>query len=168
MTLDDIKIKKVVSVGPTWTIVHGEDNNEYRVMGGTLAWRNNNPGNIKYGEFARDFGALPKGWEGHAIFPTRGDGEDAMRALLFSREGNYYNLSIKDAIAKYAPLDDPNPAAHNDPSAYAKFVAEAADVSPDTILIELGPKHKEAVLAAMKKFEGYRTGVVEKAGVAYA
>lgn len=56
--------------------------------GGSLSWRNNNPGNIKYGDFAASFGAT-KGQAGtdggsFAVFPDEATGRKAMVALLKS------------------------------------------------------------------------------------
>ena len=36
----------------------GNDGNIYEASGGSRAWRNNNPGNLEDGKFARDNGAL--------------------------------------------------------------------------------------------------------------
>ena len=48
--------------------------------------RNNNPGNIEYGDFARAYGAT--GSDGRfAIFPTMQAGQEAMLALLRNKEG---------------------------------------------------------------------------------
>lgn len=44
--------------------------------------RNNNPGNIKYGAFAREHGATGVDSQGHAIFPDRETGFRAAEALL--------------------------------------------------------------------------------------
>ncbi len=64
----------------------------------TRADRNNNPGNIKYGKFAKQYGAK-KDKDGFAIFPDRLAGNRAMRDLL--KSPGYKNLSISDAIDKW-------------------------------------------------------------------
>ncbi|NJR44139.1 hypothetical protein HC761_01425 [bacterium] len=69
--------------------------------GGSLAWRNNNPGNIRYGDFARRNGAVGEGPGGFAIFPDRATGERAITTLL--QGSSYRNLSILNAISRYAP-----------------------------------------------------------------
>jgi len=158
---------RIVSFDHDYMIVtNAADGLDYKLTKGTLAWRNNNPGNLKYGEFARDFGALGIGGGGHAVFATFADGAAAQKALLFSDEGNpktgtYYDLSIRDAIAKYAPVDDPNPIAKNDPPAYAAYVAEEAGVSVDTILKDLSDSQQDALLKAMRFFEGWKAGTIE-------
>lgn len=71
--------------------------------GGTLADRNNNPGNIKFGKFAEKYGAK-KGAPGKdggffAIFPDQESGLKAMQDLL--KSPSYRNLSIDQAIDKW-------------------------------------------------------------------
>lgn len=156
----NIVLKRVIEVDRTFTIADATDGNQYKLSGGTLAWRNNNPGNLKYHEFAKDFGALGPGWENHAIFPDYATGAMAQEQLLFSDEGDYYKLSIKDAIAKYAPIDDPNPIAHNNPTEYAKYVADNTGVPVDTILSTLNKTQKTLLLKAMRMFEDYKEGTI--------
>lgn len=59
---------------------------------GTRAWKNNNPGNLKYGKFTRDAGATGKDDDGHAIFPTVVMGRQALRRLIRSK-GNGMTLA---------------------------------------------------------------------------
>ena len=58
----------------------GNDGNIYEFSGGSRAWRNNNPGNLEDGKFARDNGAI--GSDGRfAIFPDATTGFNAMTGL---------------------------------------------------------------------------------------
>ena len=68
--------------------------------------RNNNPGNLEYGSFAKKMGAV--GSDGrYAVFPTVEAGATAKVALL--KTSTYQNLSIKDAFNRYAPpSENPN------------------------------------------------------------
>lgn len=69
----------------------------------TMADRNNNPGNIKWGKFAKQMGAkkgppAPDG--GHfAVFDTRAKGLNAMDRLLTSK--SYKDLDVDAAISKW-------------------------------------------------------------------
>jgi hypothetical protein len=135
----------------------GNDRITYRRSGGTLAWRNLNPGNLKYGNFARSFGALGRGWGNHAIFPSYEAGAYAQEMLLFGNQSAYHNLSIIQAIARYAPSAD-----GNQPRRYANFVAERAGVSVNTVLSQLGPVHRQRMLDAMRTFEGFREGQITR------
>jgi len=49
---------------------------------GSRSQRNNNPGNLKMGRFARLFGASAMDEEHHAIFPSVEHGRMALRVLL--------------------------------------------------------------------------------------
>lgn len=71
----------------------------------TRADRNNNPGNIKYGPFAKKYGAK-KDKDGFAIFPSREKGLSAMQNLLKSPA--YSNLTVRQAINKWTGGDPYN------------------------------------------------------------
>ena len=72
--------------------------------GGTLSWRSNNPGNIKFGDFARKYGAIQgsKATDGgyFSIFPDEETGKQAMKDLL--KAPSYQNLSIEDAMRRWS------------------------------------------------------------------
>lgn len=55
--------------------------------------RNNNPGNIKMGPDAHQYGAVGHDAEGHAIFPTWGAGMQAQASLLKNR---YNNMTVPE------------------------------------------------------------------------
>lgn len=61
--------------------------------------RNHNPGNIKYGSFAKAHGASGKDADGFAIFDTDDVGLGAMKSLLQSKQ--YNNLPVNQAISKW-------------------------------------------------------------------
>ena len=119
--------------------------------GGDRNWRNNNPGNIEYGPFAIKYGAI--GSDGRfAIFPTEEQGRMAQDALLKSK--NYANLSLSDAIKRYAPSNE------NDPKSYANQIMKATGIDTSKTYASLSPEEQGKVLDAMKKIEGGRAGVV--------
>jgi len=68
--------------------------------GGSLSWRNNNPGNIRSGTFADNHGALGEA-DGFAVFGSYSAGLLALEALITGP--SYSSLSIYDAVARYAP-----------------------------------------------------------------
>lgn len=160
ISIKDIPFNKIITYNKEGMTVLANDGKYYYLTEGTLAWRHNNPGNLKYGEFAKDFGSIGMGWEGHAVFSTYDDGAQAQYQLLFSREGQYYNKTIEEAVSIYAPVSDPNPVAHNNPPEYAKYIADAANVSVNTKLIELSENRRNLLLKAMRQFEGYSPGVI--------
>ena len=70
--------------------------------------RNNNPGDLEYGEWTKAHGAI--GSDGRfAIFPDGATGMSSLESLLAS---DYALLSIAEAVAKYAPADENNVAVY--------------------------------------------------------
>ena len=73
-------------------------------IGGSISWRHNNPGNIKFGGFARKYGAI-QGQSatdgGHfAIFPDIETGRQAMQDLL--QGPTYSNLTLEQAMRRWS------------------------------------------------------------------
>lgn len=110
--------------------------------------RNNNPGNIEYGPYAKKHGAT--GSDGRfAIFPDMKTGEDAMANLLmgYMKEGNN---TISKIVGKWSPSSDPtNPKGST--QNYINQVAKKTGIDPNKPLSsgELG-----AVQKAMTNHEG--------------
>lgn len=114
--------------------------------GGVRNARNNNPGNIEYGDFARRHGAV--GSDGRfAIFPSKEVGSAAMDDLLqsYSRSGR---KSIRQIIGKWAPGSE------NDSNGYAEQVAKRLGVSADQPLNMDDPKIAAALAREMARVEG--------------
>ncbi|ATQ67832.1 MULTISPECIES: hypothetical protein [Methylosinus] len=118
-------------------------------FGGSRSWRNNNPGNLRYGEFAAAHGATGKDEKGFAVFPDAETGRAAQRSLLFDTP-QYAGLSIREAIGKYAP------AAENDTGAYVRRVTNGLGVGPEARLADLAPEQREHMLDIMREHEGWR------------
>lgn len=110
--------------------------------------RNNNPGNIEYGDFAKRMGAT--GSDGRfAIFPTAQAGLSAMSALLQS----YANRGIdtaKSIVSRWAPKGE------NDVGAYSRAVANALGVSPDASLNLKDPTVRANLMSAISAHENGR------------
>lgn len=126
--------------------------------GGTISWRNNNPGNINYGEYAKQQGAIGSNG-GFAVFPDYETGKNAMRKLLAEGK-NYKNDTLWQAIGadgnpvSYAPKDD-----GNDPVAYAMYVQEKTGLDVKRVkFAELSASDQNKVLMAMIAKEGYQAG----------
>ena len=128
--------------------------------GGSRSWRNNNPGNIKFGQFAKSHGATGQDSGGFAIFPTMEAGAAAQEALLFG--GSYRNLSIAAALEKYSPAADNNP--HN--AARIADVSRSTGVSASTRLSDLTPAQRKKFLDAVTRTEGFKAGqeLIQKFG----
>jgi hypothetical protein len=149
-------ITEVIDYGPGYNIVRLGDGRVVR-RSGARNWRNNNPGNIKYGGYAEGKGAISP--DPHfAIFPTYEQGRQAKSDLIFTTS-SYKDLKISAAIARYAP------AFENNTASYARQVISAAAVpadrgGPDAKMKDLNKAEQERVLDAMEKVEGFKVGTV--------
>jgi hypothetical protein len=119
-------------------------------IGGDRNWRNNNPGNLEDGDFARRHGAV--GSDGRfAIFPDYKTGKEALISLLMTEA--YMALRVTEAIERFAPSIE------NDVVAYTKFIGNEFKVGPDTSLSNLSAEELEVLAAAIERFEGGHKGV---------
>lgn len=89
----------------------------------TRGARNNNPGNIEYGPFARAMGAT--GSDGRfAIFPDLQTGTNALSQLMRSYQRRGFN-TIDKIVGRYAPAHE------NNTSAYGNFLSNQLGVGRD-------------------------------------
>ena len=133
------------------------DYGDHQKIGGSRAWRNNNEGNIRYGRTARRYGAIGKDQNGFAIFPTAAHGHRAKEALLFESD-TYRNLSLMQAIEKYAPPSE------NDTAAYQRRVLAAVGGNN----IRMGsatPAQRQAIMQAMRQMEGWKEGEIRRSNM---
>lgn len=117
--------------------------------GGTVAWRNNNEGNLRPGALSSSRIGVDK--KNFAVFATPEDGRSAKKYLLFS-SSSYKNLSLKDAIKRYAPGSD-----NNDPVKYASFVMSNGKVD-NKVMGKYSADEQIRIMDAMKIQEGYKVG----------
>ena len=151
-------IMHIVRFGNGWIEVKMDNGFVYRRSGGTLSWRYNNPGNIKYGQFSRIHKAIGRGWGGHAVFPTYEIGKWAKKQLLFTPIRRYYNLSVSEAMTYYAPRGD-----NNRPDIYARYIVNRVPgITLRTKLREMNEVQQEQMLLAMERFEGYKVGRIDR------
>ena len=134
-------------------------------VGGSRAWRNNNPGNLKGGgEMAQRLGAV--GHDGRfAIFPNKAVGDAAQRGLIQQR---WPDQSIREMISGidsttgkrlpygYAPKTD-----SNNPDRYVRSVGEWSGIDVDRVRIRnLTPQQMDALIQAMQRYEHQAAGTV--------
>ena len=154
----DKPIAGVVKGGQGFTDVKTADG-EVQRREGVRNWRNNNPGNIRKGNYAISKGAI--GDDGaFAVFPTLDAGLKAKEDLVFGK--HYINLSIKDAISKYAPPSE------NNTNMYIQRVVDATGASSDTVLATLNSAQRNNMLSAINKMEGFKIGSITSLGNATA
>lgn len=123
-----------------------------RRSSGTRAWRNNNPGNLAYGQFARAKGAIGKGGK-FAVFPDYETGRKALEDLLLS--DSYKNMTIASAIIKYAPPYE------NDVERYKRQLRRLTGVALDKKLCDLDSAEMKKITGAICVIEGWREGKIK-------
>lgn len=101
---------------------------------GTVAQRNNNPGNLK---FAGQSGASGKDSSGFAIFPDVGTGWQALYNQLASYVSQFPNYTILQIMARYLGQSVPTVDTQGNAFTYASNVANALGVTTDTTLATL-------------------------------
>jgi hypothetical protein len=117
--------------------------------GGTRAWRNNNPGNLGAGSFARNNGAIGSAGR-FAVFPDVSTGANAITSLL--RAPSFRQETIGGAIAKYAPPNE------NDTARYIRIVEQHLGVSSATPMTALSDAQLVQMTNAIMRVEGWKTG----------
>ena len=139
------------------TFVKAEKGNGFRVIytdqkgnktvfkDGTLAWRNNYPGNLKHGAIAVRHGAIGEDDRVFAIFPDAKTGIAAQKALL--RGPDYRDLSIADAIRQYSP--------DGNEEAYIANVHKWSGFDMDRTVGSLSQEELENLAKQMQRKESY-------------
>ncbi|EBZ9515114.1 lytic transglycosylase catalytic [Salmonella enterica subsp. enterica serovar Eastbourne] len=134
---------KVIRQGQSNGVVYGSNIQPDIPGGGTLADRNNNPGNIR-----------PVGGNGFRFFESAIQGWEAMKNQLmryFTGKTTGRALqTIQDIVSTWAPAGD-----NNDPKKYAQDVAKWMGVSPNAVLNLTDPRTMGALMQSMARKEGY-------------
>jgi hypothetical protein len=131
--------------------------NQTRV-GGTAAWRNNNPGNIRLTRYWKNWGAIgysktTKG--GFAIFPSQAAGLAALKKYIikYGFESNKY--TIKTFMGMYCPGC----------AKYPRWIAQELGTSVHAKMSTLRGNQRafELFVKMIRKIEGYRPGKIHVA-----
>ncbi len=125
------------------------DGHRVRRTGGTRAWRNLNPGNIRYSEFSRNAGAIGQAG-GFAVFPDEETGTRAISSLL--RGQSYNNLTIARAITRYAPPSE------NNTAAYHRRIQQITGLNINRRISDLSDGELSHVVDAIRAIEGWEAG----------
>lgn len=129
------------------------DGTRIKKSGGTRAWRNSNPGNIRYSKFAQKVGAIGQAG-GFAVFPDEATGMYAIEALL--RTDSYNKLTVAGAITRYAPPVE------NDTAAYHRSLEKLTGLSINRMMQTLTPAELTNVANAIKQIEGWKMGITQR------
>jgi hypothetical protein len=142
----------ISATGSGTTVIYTKQNGDQDIYsGGSKAWRNNNPGNLRAGEFSNTHGAIGAA-NGMAIFPDRETGENALRSLLSGP--TYSNLSVGAAIARYAPPSE------NSTAQYQNFIAQQVDAPAGTLVGNLTSEQMNAMIQTIERQEGWASGTI--------
>jgi uncharacterized coiled-coil protein SlyX len=144
----DNPIKNVIEAGAGYNVVERPSGAQEKMVG-ARNWRNNNPGNIENGSFAKGFGSLG-GDPRFAIFPDFQSGRKAKSKLIFDGK-NYKDLDLKAAIARYAPPSE------NDTTMYQNAVLNAVG-GQNKRMAEYSESERNSIMGAMEKVEGFKVG----------
>jgi RHS repeat-associated protein len=121
---------------------------------GNHPFRDNNPGDIRSGDFANANGAIGSD-KGIAIFPTAATGSQALTTLL--NGSSYQNLTLDQAVARYAPPSE------NNTAAYQAAARSAVGASGGARLWALSSAQRGSFEHAIARQEGfYHQGVVNR------
>lgn len=134
-------------------VYESPDGTRTRRTGGTRAWRNLNPGNIRYSEFSRRAGAIGRAG-GFAVFPDEETGMRAINALL--RTDTYNNLTIAGAISRYAPPSE------NNTAAYHRQIERLTGLSINRRVRDLSDAEVSRMARAIREIEGWSPGRIIK------
>ncbi|WEJ90231.1 MAG: lytic transglycosylase catalytic [Klebsiella huaxiensis] len=134
---------KIIRQGKSNGVVYGPNIQDDIPGSGTVADRNNNPGNIRPvgGGGFRAFGSALEGWEAMK--------NQLMRYFTGKTTGKRLQ-TIMDIVSTWAPAAD-----NNDPAKYARDVAGWMGVSPTAALNLSDPNTMGALMQSMARKEGY-------------
>lgn len=117
-------------------------------QGGTLPWRNKNPGALESSKTA--IGKANR----FAVFASEEEGLAAIKVLLLGN--NYRDLSLKDAVFKYAPPHE------NDTKKYQNDLKKLTGIDINRKLCDLTDEEMERVVETIKQLEGWCVGRITR------
>lgn len=124
------------------------DHTEIR-SGGSLAWRSNNPGNLRWSksEIGRSGDVV-----GECIFPDYYTGKFELVALVLRKYSKY---TIPQMMEQYAPRSE------NSTSQYTKNLLKVTRISKYKVIHDMTDTELNRLLNAIEQYEGWVVGKVE-------
>lgn len=144
--IDRLKYTKVIDSGNGFLVVELSDGTKVRKEG-TVARRNNNPGNLRSSDM--QIGKSNGKTGEFSVFATYEDGLAALNKLLFNPTGRYYNLTIESAINTYAPPVE------NNTERYIVQLSRAINKPRNFIIKDLTDTERVQFTDTIAKIEGY-------------
>lgn len=120
---------------------------------GSRAWRNNNPGNLRYSPFSRKEGAIGECGK-YAVFPDEETGMNALRKLLATE--SYQKLTIAAAVNRYSPEGAAGVAL------YISKLKKLTGLPATTRLRDLNREQLNMVANSIREIEGWIIGHEEQ------
>lgn len=121
--------------------------------GGSWAWRNNNPGNIRFSSAILSYGAIGAAG-GFAVFPDEATGTQAMRSLL--QPPNYNALTLDAVIERWAPQQE------NHTARYQALVRQWTGFPGTSVIGTMNDDQVTRVMDAIRRMEGWQVGAVRR------
>ena len=120
----------------------------FRYFGGTWAWRNNNPGNLRPGEISKGHDQIGVVFN-FAVFPDR---ESGHLALLDVLKKTYGSATIDQMMDHFAPPSE------NNTARYKKYLHEVTGVKDDRAISAFSEVEFEKLWQGIESIEGYKEG----------
>lgn len=131
------------------TVIYPSDSSVIIKKNGTLAWRNNNPGNIARGFSSKTNSPIGSN-KGFSVFPNIDTGRKAQVELL--KRDYYQRETIAGAIGIYAPKKT------NPTEKYIQYVTKKTGMSRDKKLSDMNPQEFEKFYNAIRHYERLTPG----------
>ncbi|MBB4127642.1 peptidoglycan hydrolase-like protein with peptidoglycan-binding domain [Xanthomonas translucens] len=175
--MSDQKITRVISSVGTTRTLEMDDGSVVVRSGGTVSWRNNNPGNLKF-EFAgsadptvhnprtreqalqsaqdRYRGVVGLDQWGNAVFENYEAGRAAKIQLLERRFGND---TVEQMLPSYSKADYSGQTHHREQAAsiFAEGDRQGVDLRNKTVS-QMSEREREVLADGIRRFEGWREG----------
>jgi hypothetical protein len=135
-------------------VYYREDGSSAIYVGGSRNWRNNNPGNIGYGngKLATKLGAIGKAG-GFAVFPDYETGRKAIFSVL--KKDDFQGRTVSKAIEVWAPKED-----GNNTELYKKHVQTWTQIVLTRQVNTLSEDELEKLVKAIERKEGSKPGKI--------
>jgi hypothetical protein len=127
------------------------DNTLETRTGGTMAWRDNSPGNVSRAS-STEIGNFESANGRRAIFDSPEAGAASLYRQFFAPNSKFFNQSIADTMNHYA---DPQ---HNDTGAYIADIEQRTGLDRSTILNSMSDQQRADFLNAIRAHENTTPG----------
>ncbi|WP_124950422.1 TIGR02594 family protein [Sulfuriferula thiophila] len=130
------------------TVEYIADNGDHLLRsGGTIAWRFNNPGNLRPGsKYTLQIGKGKTKSGEFLIFPTVEAGRAEKKGLLLRK---YKGDTIIQMMKQYAPPSE------NDTAKYTDYITTKSGLSKDSIIGDLTEAQLDSLMNSMEQYEGF-------------